>query len=354
MGKISDITRKSMRQTKINDAVSRSFIGKVKAEILQDNKSFVCEGDLIKVDRFKRKKMYRFFLFSDYLYYADISGEKIDESKKPKTFISSDDIPIKDRNSQSNDNEIGSSLAIEYVIHQKLHLATIQIKNNESKSSDKDDTENVTFFIDHPTKSFNVIAESLETKNHWLTALDSTIEKLRLRTEGSDNEDESDGNIVPDQSNVNNTNDVSGNVKGLISQSSDKKESKSYEPIRYEGVFQKQGHVNIFSWKQRRFVLELGKLQYFDEKNNLMGELPDLTGFEANIASADTLKILCAGKKGLTLYITEEVKEEGKGGGGSKEGNADQRTLIATWKTRVEEHINYCNSKTNTASSTNI
>ncbi len=94
---------KLSKQSTLKDVVSRSFDGKVRDAILKDNRDFICEGDLSKIDRFSRNKLYRFFLFSDYLYYAESAAEKKKEdSGARKSFITADDIIFD--NTTSHDN----------------------------------------------------------------------------------------------------------------------------------------------------------------------------------------------------------------------------------------------------------
>lgn len=349
------LSNKQLKQIKLKEAVSRSFNGKVRDEILKENREFICEGNLTKIDRFSRKQVYRFFLFSDFLYYADSSEEKTVESgdKRRKSFLNADDIDTRTSHIDvvqeigSPVQEIGSPAAfVLHKIHQKLNLSSLQIL---SKSQSQDDVENRSFVIGHPIKSFTVIAGTLDIKNNWVVALDATKEKLRLRTEGSDNEDEDDGDTIT-------TKRVSGASAGAhVGDSKISAAATSPSPIaavhphRYEGNFKKQGHINIFSWKQRHFILDDGRLQYFDEHSNMMGEISDLAGFEVNIVSINTLTILASGKKGLTLIIEDtDFPSVSVGGGGVAQSGgelAQQNKLILYWKRHIQEHIDYCNNK---------
>lgn len=105
-----------------------------RAKVLEENSFFVREGDLIKLNRSGGKKVYRYFLFSDYLLYA-------------------------------HQNFFG-----EYVVHTKLSLINLFVTDVENTER----TGSYPFKINHPDKSFVVVADSPIAKYMWVKDIQQT------------------------------------------------------------------------------------------------------------------------------------------------------------------------------------
>eukprot|EP00386_Alphamonas_edax_P007163 GDKI01023716.1.p2 GENE.GDKI01023716.1~~GDKI01023716.1.p2 ORF type:complete len:116 (-),score=31.56 GDKI01023716.1:23-370(-) len=108
---------KDMLQESENYEKARQVAEKIekRAQIMEFNSFFVRQGDLAKLSKTMRSTVYRFFLFSDQLIYAHLSRGV-------------------------------------YIVHEQLSLLEMQVEDNPS------DPSMCSFFIDHPTKSFQVTA----------------------------------------------------------------------------------------------------------------------------------------------------------------------------------------------------
>jgi hypothetical protein len=62
----------------------------------------------------------------------------------------------------------------EYKVHEQLTLKDMEV-------SDLEDPTGCSFFISHPTKSFVVIADSMDSKEEWLAAIQQTIQSCLKR-----------------------------------------------------------------------------------------------------------------------------------------------------------------------------
>lgn len=122
-------------QESANREVTRSVAARIekKANVLENNSFFVREGDMAKRNRNGRFVAYRFFLFSDQLIYAH------------------------------------QGLSGEYKVHGMLHLTQMAVTDLAT------DANRCSMYIQHPTKSFVVVADSPGTKQHWLRDLQQTI-----------------------------------------------------------------------------------------------------------------------------------------------------------------------------------
>jgi len=118
-----------------NREVTRAVAARIekKANVLENNGFFVCEGDLAKRNRNGRLVTYRFFLFSDHLIYAH------------------------------------QGMSGEYKVHGQLHLTQMSVADLPS------DTTCSSMYITHPTKSFAVVADNPSVKQQWLRDLQQTI-----------------------------------------------------------------------------------------------------------------------------------------------------------------------------------
>ena len=128
-------------QESTNREVTRSVAARIekKANVLENNGFFVCEGDLAKRNRNRRFVTYRFFLFSDHLIYAHLG------------------------------------LSGEYKVHGQLHLTQMTVTDLPS------DQTHCSLYITHPTKSFVVVADSPATKQQWQRDLQQTIQNCNKR-----------------------------------------------------------------------------------------------------------------------------------------------------------------------------
>lgn len=107
-----------------------------KARVLDNNTFFVREGDLAKQNHTGKYVTYRFFLFSDTLLYAH------------------------------------QSMSGEYKVHRQLNLTSLHVFDTEHPT---------TFYIDHPSKSFYLMAESSDAKYTWIRDLEQTADACRKR-----------------------------------------------------------------------------------------------------------------------------------------------------------------------------
>lgn len=127
-----------------------------RAKVLEENSFFVREGDLIKENRSGGFKLYRFFLFSDYLMYAH------------QGFFG------------------------EFIIHTKLSLLSLSLTDveNDEKASQ------YSFRINHPGKSFTVIADSPFSKYMWVKDIQQTISSCKARARLQLEKAEATDNII--------------------------------------------------------------------------------------------------------------------------------------------------------------
>jgi brefeldin A-inhibited guanine nucleotide-exchange protein len=131
---------KDSTQQSTNYEITRSVASKIekRAKVLEKNTFFVREGELAKRNRSGRLDHYRFFLFSDYLYYCH------------------------------------QGMGGEYKVHEELDVQQLGI-------SDIDEPTGCSFYITHPTKSFIVIADSIHSKLLWYKDIKQTIESCLKR-----------------------------------------------------------------------------------------------------------------------------------------------------------------------------
>lgn len=146
---ISDIHRLFVRlkdsiQQSTTYEITRNMASKLekKTKVLENNIFFVRDGDLSKRNRSGRLDRYHFFLFSNYLYYCH------------------------------------QAMNGEYKAHEQLELSEMNI-------SDIDEPTNCSFYITHPTKSFVVVAESVNAKNLWIKDINQTIVSFQKRRESA-------------------------------------------------------------------------------------------------------------------------------------------------------------------------
>lgn len=137
-----------------------------KAKILEQNYFFVLDGDLYKVNRTGKSDLYHFFLFSHQLIYAHYYKN-------------------------------------EYKVHEQLsllHMNVTDICNTSTSTTNNNDNNDITqcsLYIEHPTKSFTIIAETIELKLKWLQALKQTIENCQNKLQIKQNNNNIN-NIVED------------------------------------------------------------------------------------------------------------------------------------------------------------
>ena len=123
-----------------------------KGELLLNDpfRSFVKEGDLVKrANTSGRSVKYRFFLFSDVLFYTHKSS------------------------------------AGDYKIHEELPLHMLKVTDKFTGAARK---TNRAFLIRHPRKSFMVFAADEKTKNEWMEAINAAVNKemeRKARLEGA-------------------------------------------------------------------------------------------------------------------------------------------------------------------------
>jgi FtsZ-binding cell division protein ZapB len=139
VGNVKEEVQKLGNAYDTNAAVSKI---EKKAKVLEENSFFVREGDLIKINRSGGRKTYRFFLFSDTLMYAH------------QGFFG------------------------EYVIHTKLSLSLLTLIDVENDEK----TSHYPFKINHPDKSFVVIADSPFAKYMWVKDIQQTISSCKARS----------------------------------------------------------------------------------------------------------------------------------------------------------------------------
>eukprot|EP00595_Chromulina_sp_UTEXLB2642_P001168 CAMPEP_0196764042 /NCGR_PEP_ID=MMETSP1095-20130614/5284_1 /TAXON_ID=96789 ORGANISM="Chromulina nebulosa, Strain UTEXLB2642" /NCGR_SAMPLE_ID=MMETSP1095 /ASSEMBLY_ACC=CAM_ASM_000446 /LENGTH=1536 /DNA_ID=CAMNT_0042118611 /DNA_START=710 /DNA_END=5320 /DNA_ORIENTATION=- len=122
-----------------NYEMTRTVAAKIekKARVLENNTFFVREGDLTKKNRSGRLQPYRFFLFSDHLMYAHMT------------------------------------MSNEYKVHESLPLASMNVSGYQDDPA--------AFYVEHPTKSFIVIADSIASQEAWLRDLVMTISNCKKR-----------------------------------------------------------------------------------------------------------------------------------------------------------------------------
>lgn len=132
---IKDILQESENYEKTRQVADKF---EKKAKVLESNSFFVRQGDLSKLSKTKRATTYRFFLFSDQLIYAHASRDK-------------------------------------YVIHEQLSLLDMGVSDVPA------DPTMCSFFIEHPVKNFQVIAESPSAKQYWMRDIAQTIASCRKR-----------------------------------------------------------------------------------------------------------------------------------------------------------------------------
>lgn len=116
----------SVQQSRLREelkAVAKRI--EARAKLLEGNRRFLREGDLVKKCRSGKRKVYTFFLFSDQLLYTH------------------------------------RGFGGEYKVHAFLLLSLTKVSNVE-------DRRNCSFQIHHPQKSFTVVAESPEMKRVWM------------------------------------------------------------------------------------------------------------------------------------------------------------------------------------------
>ncbi len=100
-------------------------------------------------------------------------------------------------------------------------------------------------------------------------------------------------------------------------------------PEAITGILVKQGHVNVFSWEKRKFVLSMGTLKCFvPETNEAKMAIDSLKDYILDYSSPDHLSVTHPGKKGLTLRFTGTDED------------------INKWNRLLKEHIDYANSTT--------
>ena len=159
----------SMIQSLINDVkneiqklgtvhATNAAVSKIekRAKVLEENSFFVREGDLIKENRAGGFKNYRFFLFSDYLMYAH------------QGFFG------------------------EFIIHTKLSLLSLSLTDveNDEKASQ------YSFRINHPGKSFTVIADSPFSKYMWVKDIQQAISSCKARARLQSEKTDAKENII--------------------------------------------------------------------------------------------------------------------------------------------------------------
>ena len=122
--------------------LTRAVAAKIdkRARVLYTNSFFVRQGELVKLNRNGRPDPYRFFLFSDFLYYCH-----------------------------------RSSLSGRYVLHGELRLSSIIVTDIDS------DARDCSFHLTNPLKSFVVVARSPDEKADWLRDISITIESCIKR-----------------------------------------------------------------------------------------------------------------------------------------------------------------------------
>lgn len=114
-----------------------------KTKVLDVNTFFVRQGDLQKINRNGRSTLYKFFLFSDQLIYAHLGMKK------------------------------------EYVAHEQLSLLAMTVTDLEN------DPTYCSFHVQHPTKSFTVVAESPAAKIQWIREINQAIVNCKKREQAS-------------------------------------------------------------------------------------------------------------------------------------------------------------------------
>ena len=67
--------------------------------------------------------------------------------------------------------------------------------NNNNTANNNNDTTQCSLYIEHPTKSFIIIADSIELKLKWLQALKQTIENCQDKLQMKQNDNVEDGTI---------------------------------------------------------------------------------------------------------------------------------------------------------------
>ena len=101
-----------------------------KANVLENNSYFIKEGDLMKRDKNGRLAAFRFILFSDEMLYCHL------------------------------DKASG-----EYKVHGQFQLVSLTVSDVDS------DPSGCSFYINHPIKSFVVVASDQDSKNSWINDL---------------------------------------------------------------------------------------------------------------------------------------------------------------------------------------
>jgi hypothetical protein len=139
------VSIKDAIQESNNYEITRQVANKIekKAKVLEQNRFFVREGDLTKRNRSGRLSPYHFFLFSDHLIYAHLAMNG------------------------------------EYRVHEQLPLILMTVSEVEQ------DPSGCQFYINHPTKSFLVVAENASSRIAWVHDLHEAIQNCKRRLEAS-------------------------------------------------------------------------------------------------------------------------------------------------------------------------
>lgn len=132
---------KDTLQEATNYELTRQIAAKFekKARILETNTFFIRQGDLSKISRAGKSVTYKFFLFSDHLIYAHVNMKG------------------------------------QFVVHEQLSLSALTVKDVET------DPNYATFHISHPIKSFNVVADSPQSKQQWIRDINTAIANCKKR-----------------------------------------------------------------------------------------------------------------------------------------------------------------------------
>jgi hypothetical protein len=131
---------KDMMQESENYEKTRQIAEKFekKAGILENNSYFVRQGELRKLSRGNRGTLYWFFLFSDHLLYAHLSRGQ-------------------------------------YQVHEQLPLLSLVVADIPA------DASQCSFHIEHPVKSFVVIADCPSTKHSWMNDILQAVAAAKKR-----------------------------------------------------------------------------------------------------------------------------------------------------------------------------
>jgi len=117
------------------------------------SRAFICEGDLVKRCRGGRDVTYRFFLFSDQLVYAHRSTQR--------------------------DFKVHAELPLDVMsLNDPYGTNTTGSNNRTTPNANSNNMASLMFQINHPRKSFWVVAPDMDAKARWIKDISAAVAKF--------------------------------------------------------------------------------------------------------------------------------------------------------------------------------